>query len=1192
MTTSHTRGTGAAGATFDLSAPLGPGRLAIEASAGTGKTYTLAALATRYLAESDVTAGELLVVTFTRAATAELRGRIRDRLAQAAIVLAGDGAVPVDDVLLTHLASSDRARRHANLARAVTEFDAATITTIHGFATQALGTLGVTSSGDRDAALVEGAGDALGEICADVLAMAATEGHAVEDLPKLAKLIGWVEVASRSPDLALAPLPSEEEAEAKDHLLRDLVGSATERISAQRRRMSTRSFDDILIDLRTELRGARGQAVREALRQRYRVALIDEFQDTDPVQWGIFSELFGADGVSSLVLVGDPKQAIYSFRGADVGTYVAATASGADRRSLATNYRSDGAVLQALEVLLRGVTFGDDAIGFSPVGVAPGHEDRRILGPDGAALPAVSLRLALADDLERNKRGKPPPIQADDADKAARADLVAQIRTLLDGATIPDRDGRPRPVRPGDIAVLTRSLDEGERIGDLLVKAGVPAVLARGGSVLETAAADQWRILLAAVARPADPRRARAFALGWFGGRTAAWVADAPDDELAEVQDQLHRWSEILASQGIEALLRTIWTDSGVAERVLTRSEGDRAMTDLDHLAELMRTLPSGRRPGVAGLLAVLDREPDPEAKADADREGDVASRRIASEADAVQILTIWVAKGLQFPIVCVPGMFRPPRGRAVIFDDETSGGRTLDLAEGARWPDKKEAKARKLTAEAEALGEDLRLLYVALTRAEHHTILWWSRTTGSTKSALGHLLFARNGAAIDPAALLAPTVELPDDADALDAVAPLVSESSGTIAAAVHGHRPRSESRWRDLRADDEPTGHLVAARLARRVARVTNRWSFTKVAAGAHHPVDGSTPDIDPDRAAMVVGVSGSGAETRGGTDEGQIDPDDQPGALTAPAGARPVGTTTNPSTEGAASPAGSTSPLASLPAGSTFGTLVHAVLEQLDFTAEPLDAAISDELGRQLAWRPFDLTPDGDVGASSAEGRALLVEGLAAVVETPLGPLFGDRRLRDLGPRDRLDEMAFELGLAGGGSPATVGAIGELVMEHLDRDDPYRRWARGLVDGAFEASLAGHLTGSIDLVCRIVEPGAEPRYVVVDYKTTRLHERGCTPQAQDYAARSMTQAMVEHHYPLQALLYSVALHRYLRWRQPGYRPEVHLGGAAYLFVRGMSGPAVLRHDGDPNGVATWAIAPTLVSALSDLLDGAPAS
>jgi exodeoxyribonuclease V beta subunit len=270
---------------------------------------------------------------------------------------------------------------------------------------------------------------------------------------------------------------------------------------------------------------------------------------------------------------------------------------------------------------------------------------------------------------------------------------------------------------------------------------------------------------------------------------------------------------------------------------------------------------------------------------------------------------------------------------------------------------------------------------------------------------------------------------------------------------------------------------------------------------------------------------------------------------------------------------------------------------VLEEVDFASDTLQDDLRERVLHQLARRPVDLAPrlaDGTRGERS-EGLDLLVRGLSDAVHTPLGPLLGDLRLAEVPRADRLDEMEFDLRLGEASSPATDAEVGALVEAHLAPADlfdtqPLHDWARGLVRGRFGAVLAGHLTGSIDAVLRMRGDDGTPRFVVVDYKTNRLTPRGRAASADDYRPDQLVRAMADHHYPLQALLYSVALHRYLRWRLADYDPHVHLGGVAYLFVRGMVGESTRVTDGQRHGVFSWAVPAELVIELSDLLDGEP--
>lgn len=449
----------------------------------------------------------------------------------------------------------------------------------------------------------------------------------------------------------------------------------------------------------------------------------------------------------------------------------------------------------------------------------------------------------------------------------------------------------------------------------------------------------------------------------------------------------------------------------------------------------------------------------------------------------------------------------------------------------------------------------------MALTRARHQTIVWWSSVSSAAKAGLTRVLFARDEhGRLDPE-LFAQKVPLPDAPTARSLLEPLVDASGRTISVTVHGHPPADEDRWQgpDERHDDSP---LEVARPTRRPDRTRRRWSFTAIAAGEDHTHDDPTDATGGDA---------------GAADEPADQPsDDAPDQLL---GAPDAGA------------------LATLPAGATFGTLVHSVLEEVDFASDSLGSDLRDQVQHQLVRRPVDLAPrhaDGTRG-EACDGLDLLVRGLSDAVHTPLGPLLGDLRLADLPRADRLDEMEFDLRLGEASAPATDAEVGALVESHLAPADlfdtqPLHDWASGLVAGRFGAVLAGHLTGSIDAVLRVRGDDGTPRFVVVDYKTNRLTPRGRPASPEDYRPDQLVRAMADHHYPLQALLYSVALHRYLRWRLADYDPHLHLGGVAYLFVRGMVGPSTPVTDGHRHGVFSWAVPADLVIDLSDLLDGEP--
>lgn len=1148
--------------TFDLTGPLPHGRLAIEASAGTGKTFTLSTLAARYVAEDGVPISELLVVTFTRAAAAELKDRVRARLVEFADALAS--ATEPDDELLAQIWKTDRQVRLDRARAAITDFDSATITTIHGFAKQVIGTLGSTVLTDPDAVLIDDT-EAIGrQVATDLLvAEAVHETHPADEMPSLDVLRSASRLALDNADSVLVPGADPDESSPKAARLRILVDEITTEVDRRRKSAGTLSFDDLLSRLRDALSDElAGLGARDALRQRYRIALIDEFQDTDPVQWSIFDTVFSHHHTAedddattnTLVLVGDPKQAIYAFRGANIHTYIeAAHAPGTRLTGLGVNWRSDPAALRASQALLTGVTFGADDIRFQLVNAPADHSDRTFTTIDGTPIPAFSVRLTIGPNVKPDAR-KPHLTTATNGEAVIHRELATHIRNLLETAVIPDEDhpGETRALRPDDVAVLISANREGPVIRDALMALDIPAVITRGDSVLESEASTHFHRLLAAVARPTDVRRTRAAALSWFFGWDAGRVATASDAEISALQVLIHSWGDTLSRRGVAAFLGQVRAESAVASRVLALPDGDRAMTDLDHIAELL-SLSGGRQASPSTLLTSFEALAG--GSDDGNPEADLAARRVESESSAVQIMTTFVAKGLEFPVVCCTSLWHPTgaRARDNIWWDTATKKRTIDVATKEKWGPDDERAERELSAAQEAVGSNLRVLYVALTRARHHTAVWWLPTKEVWKTGLARVLFARDQTGtIDPGMFTSAQLRDIDVDTSLARLQPLVEKSGGDLEVVVVDDPGEASKPWAGAETADHV--ELTVATLDRPLDRERTRWSFTAITARSHD----DHRSIDPfDDAAGDAADADEGPIERSSTNASDLVGDDE--------------STSDPE------PAHAPLPLGDIAGGAGFGTLVHEVLEIIDFTAADLTTMIADAVTDRLAWNPWPVD----------EQR--LVAGLEAVIRTPLGPLFAGRALADLAPIDRLDEMSFDLALGEGGARATDADIGRLLLDHLPADDPLGNWAISLADGPFSAVLAGHLTGSIDLVARVRHDDGTDRFVVSDYKTNRLAPHSVTPTAAHFRPGQLPDAMAEHHYPLQALLYSVALHRYLRWRLPSYDPAVNLGGTAYLFVRGMIGSDTPTADGVPNGVFSWQPTPELIVGLSDLLDGA---
>ena len=588
----------------------------------------------------------------------------------------------------------------------------------------------------------------------------------------------------------------------------------------------------------------------------------------------------------------------------------------------------------------------------------------------------------------------------------------------------------------------------------------------------------------------------------------------------------------MLRVKGVASLTETVTLVEGLPQRVLQTIDGERELTDLRHVGQLLHAAATTEQMGAAALTSWLRQQI---AAAGEDTSDEERSRRLESDAEAVQVLTIHRSKGVEFPIVYYPYLWEPgwiPNDpQPVFFHDPQAGDeRVIDVGmDGPDFP------AHRRQHEAEQRGEDLRLAYVALTRAQHQAVVWWAPSWDSRNSALGRLLFARDAEGNVPPA--GPTT--PSDAEAVARFEGLALDAFGCVS--VERATLGLATAWA---GEATPAAELSAARFDRDLDWRWRRTSYSDITAGAYEARVASEPE------------------------ERVVDDEDTISAPPPPAPA-PV----DDDLESAAM-RGVPSLLAQMPVGVQVGTFVHRVFEATDFAAPDLDAELGEHVAATLARRSVDV---GDPATTMA--------GLRAAIETPLGPLLGGRALRDLERADRLDELIFELPLVGGDQPTgrlTLAAIAGVLRDHLPENDPLAGYAERLDDANLRQSLRGYLTGSIDLVVR-----ADDRFAVVDYKTNWLGAPGEELTAWHYRPAALATEMQHAHYALQALLYTAALHRYLRWRLPGYDPERNLAGVLYLFLRGMVGPDTPAVDGTPCGVFAWRPPSALVVALSDVLD-----
>jgi len=1188
-----------------LTFPLHGSRL-IEASAGTGKTWTIAALYVRLVlghGGADAFArpllpADILVMTFTRAATRELANRVRERLVEAAAYFRGQS--DSEDGYLDALLESypdDSARQQAahRLMLAAETMDEAAIFTIDSWCQRMLrehafdsGSLFDEELVSDEAALFEDAAHdywrqqvyplrdpALGALLAcwpdverlkrslrDLVKKADADWHRDGDgqaIP-LGTLIGaalreqheritslkagwierieamelwlerqkdagqldgkmiqmrwlagwfsslrvWVSDPGRvdpgmsdkgwyrlSPDgIAEAykgtEIPEEFEALARlqrelaafeplsHKLFRHAAAVIAARMEELKRRNRQFGFADMLLRLQYALEGENGAALRERITQQYPVALVDEFQDTAPGQYRIFDLLYRVadnDPALGLFLIGDPKQSIYGFRGADIHSYLAARRATAGRHfQLGTNYRSTREVVEAVnriflhaERLAGGTGFDSGAFRFRSGAVNPLPFDpvdakgrsERLVGVEGQ-LQALTVSCADAADLGA------------DAYRDFFAHHCAEhIVALLNhpGTGFDGPDGFRR-LEPADIAILVRDRKEARAIRLALQRRRVPSVyLSDKDSVLDSDEARDVLRWLTALANPLDGTLARAA----FATRTAnlslAELARLSSDELAwEARtEQLKALHTIWQRQGVLAMLRRFIHDLGLPAALLAQPGGERRLTNLLHLAELLQSA-SRQLDGEQALIRWMAEQVEGEGD-----NSDEQVLRLESDAELVKVVTVHKSKGLEYPLVYLPFAVTARkvdrRNRSFFEYTDADGVRRIDMALSD------DAHA---AVEAARIEEELRLLYVALTRARHFLWLGVAALPAKAKganllheSALGYLL----------------TGGQPLPADAL-------------------------HERWHHLRGDCDgigiaaagaPEGVTLLARVERKaplteaqpfVAQFERDWSvgsFTSLTRGVQGSAESSPAPPVPRDALEATLLEGED--------------------VAAPA------TTVQEA------------PWHRFPRGSVPGNFLH---EQLEWLAQEgfdavHDATFDVRIGRRIERAGW--------------GHRLedTIAWLRALVTTPLPPLGA--ALQDIGAL--LPEMEFWFP----SEHLATGALDMLCRRHL-------------LDGIArpplpQRALHGMLKGFSDLVFE-----HEGRYWVLDYKSNAL---GAGDSA--YHSNALAHGMAEHRYDVQGAIYLLALHRLLQSRLgDDYDPAQMLGGAVFHFLRGI-GNAVTR-------------------------------
>ena len=1138
----------------------------IEASAGTGKTYTISGLYLRLIAELGLPVERILVVTYTKAATAELRDRIRRKLVETRLALTQQAEEEAFRSSL-QLSGIERELALKRLRHAILGFDRAAIFTIHGFCQRVLMNSAFVgglpfetellpeqtalvqevvddfwrlhiqqlSPGMLDYLMEQGCTpDSLAQLlrgklgkpyvelrgCAEPVGLSDLESEfmavfretrtqwleAGESIGRLLlentglngnryrkkSMPGWLSAM----DQYLAELPGhwfdafakfctgtltdsvKKAGAAPVHpffdscqrllelriglieayrckqvaLLHRLILYSDAELSRRKSELRVQSYDDLLLNLQQALEGDGGEALGAGIRRDYGAALIDEFQDTDPLQYAIFSKIYLA-GDAPVFLVGDPKQAIYSFRGADIFAYLRAAGDARARYSLSQNWRSTAELLNGINNLFnqahRSFIYSD--ILYSHVAAA--ESGQPLLVEDGAEDGA--LRIGLIE-------GNPTSEQALELSVDCAAREVHRLLRL--GAEGSLRIG-DRAVAGGDIALLVRTHKQGALIKQALRRLGINSVQNSQEDVFHTPTALQLERLLKAVLEPAREGLVRAALttdiMGISGNRLAA-LEDAQLEGLMALFQDYHRlWRE----QGFMRMFRQLLSEQSVLIRLLQLEQGERGLTDLMHLAELLHQREREGRPGMELLLAWFKRQRQTEIA-----ESEASQLRLESDDQLVQIITIHKSKGLEYPIVFYPfgwdaGTREIGAGTPYAFHDPQADWRpVLDLG-SPQWE-----RDRGL-AQTEAMAESVRLLYVALTRARYRCYLYWGNVKGAGRSPLAWLLHPpAEPWGDDLMVATAGHFSTLGDQAIRTRVEQLAHSSSG----AVSVHLCSVEAAVASVeRIERHELPVLKARQFHRRLAGVRRLTSFSAL-SGGHASAE--LPDHD------------------------RIDQPDESAREAMPSRT-----------------------IFNFPRGARAGSCLHAVFERIDFV-HCSRGGLEAVAAQQLAAHGID-----------AEWLNVVCDMVERVLATPLDQ-HGEILLSQVSGERRLVEMEFYYPL----DPISGAGLSRLLLQQgFAGDEGLKR----SIERLDFSNVRGFMKGFIDLV---FESGG--RFYLLDYKSNWLGG-----QLSDYCRPQMAQAMVRESYYLQYLFYTLALHRYLRKRIPGYSYESHFGAVIYLFLRG---------------------------------------
>lgn len=1157
----------------------------IEASAGTGKTYNIASLYVRALVELNLTVQDILVVTYTEAATKELRERLMSRLRESVYAL--EKQDPGQDDFLNDLCESivDTETAVKKLKNAIRSFDESAIYTIHGFCFQALQEQAFESRAMFDAELIGDDKEIIREVIDDywrvyvkkhsekreyrpLLKFIIEKGFTPDDLTQefssyLGKpylnvcpqeykpdnldenlirltdlfeqmkkewnssrdeifdmldeghlsnyrtgwLEGWVlnmeqwlnsevapislfdqfrkftqsvideslKVASKKKGIRPPNHPFFQSADTYKNIAEslqeyditfrlDLFHHLRESLYKKKEELRQLSYDDLLTRLNDALSdGARGERLARNLRKAYPIALVDEFQDTDPIQYAIFKSMYRDAGKdTALYMIGDPKQSIYSFRGADIFSYLEAKKDAPKDRtySLNRNFRSVPDLIEATNQFFgtRDNPFILEDITYSCVEEGKSLDAYSQLTIDGErAIPFEIRELHGSEDKL--------PVNKGTGEERSAEDTASQIELLLRKSNQGRATIGKDPVKAADIAVLVRKHFQADMIRDALKKRGIKSVQYSQDSVFKSEEAEELQYILKAIAEPAEEGFVRAALATKTMGYSAEDLLKFEEEDSAWVEklNRFSGWHEAWQDSGFAYMFRLFIHEEKIAEKVIRRSDGERKLTNLIHLSELMQKREQEGETGTRSLLQWLARK-----REEANKDQEEEQLRLESDENLVKVVTMHRSKGLEYPIVFCPFLWHSPEyndsGEPIIYHDRNDETKVnLDFY-GKSDPERGRKRFRMAQ---EDLAESVRLAYVAITRAEQKCFISWVHAKKSEYSPLGYLLLGQEKAFEVLQGVAAK--------DGYNSVKTADFEQAINNLGSEHPHlfsiQKGMESGQQQLYLEDR-TENLEKAKVFTRQAPLLSGYTISSFSSLIQNKEDDYEIDYD-----ILLENESENEETSSGNSE-----------LT----------------------------VFNFPKGPNPGTAIHNIFEDISF--DDLDNAkhlIEEALIRQ------------DIDTKWVDVVYTLIH---QTVSKNLSRQGDPLRLKDIKSENILAEMEFYF------------RSGESELQELLKIIRRDKNIPGTVTGY---SDEGYIKGFIDLTFQF-----QGKYYILDYKTNHLGE-GVDKYDQGALNHEITEAM----YDLQYHLYILALHRYLDKTMEQYSYDTHIGGAFYLFVRGIN-------------------------------------